>query len=125
QAAEALAAVETTSRGALGELRRVVGLLRQAEQPDPTLSPAPGLAHLPQLLEQVRSAGVQVDLDVRGGPRYLPQGMELSLYRIVQEALTNVVKHAGPARATVDISYAADAIGVEIVDDGRGRDSRP
>jgi signal transduction histidine kinase len=124
QAAEALAAVETTSRGALGELRRVVGLLRQAEQPDPTLSPAPGLGDLPQLLEQVRSAGVQVDLDVRGEPRYLPPGMELSLYRIVQEALTNVVKHAGPARARVDISYAADAIGVEVVDDGRGRDSR-
>jgi signal transduction histidine kinase len=124
QAAAALAAVETTSRGALGELRRVVGLLRQAEQPDPTLSPAPGLGDLPQLLEQVRSAGVQVDLDVRGEPRYLPPGMELSLYRIVQEALTNVVKHAGPARARVDISYAADAIGVEVVDDGRGRDSR-
>jgi signal transduction histidine kinase len=124
RAAEALDAVETTSRGALGELRRVVGLLRQAEQPDPALSPAPGLGDLPQLIDQVRAAGVPVELDVQREPSLLPQGMELSVYRIVQEALTNVVKHAGPARARVSISYAAGAMGVEIVDDGRGFDAR-
>jgi signal transduction histidine kinase len=124
RAAEALDAVETTSRGALGELRRVVGLLRQAEQPDPTLSPAPGLGDLPQLIDQVRAAGVPVELDVQGEPSLLPQGMELSVYRIVQEALTNVVKHAGPARARVSISYGAGAMEVEIVDDGRGFEPR-
>ncbi len=117
---QALAAVETTSRGALGELRRVVGLLRQGDHPSPDFAPAPGLGDLAQLVEQVRAAGVPVELDLRGEPACLPQGVELSLYRIVQEALTNVVKHAGPARAHVAISFASDAVEVEVVDDGRG-----
>ena len=117
---QALAAVETTSRDALAELRRVVGLLRQDDQSGLDLSPAPGLADLARLVDQVRSAGVPVELDVKGKPTSLAPGIELSVYRVVQEALTNVVKHAGPARARVVISYGADAIDVEIVDDGRG-----
>jgi signal transduction histidine kinase len=116
----ALESVETTSRGALGELRRVVGLLRQADQLSPALTPAPGLDDLGQLVEQVGAAGVPVKLDVRGEPISLAQGIELSVYRIVQEALTNVVKHAGPAHARVAISVAVDAVEVEVVDDGRG-----
>ncbi|HEX6475630.1 MAG TPA: sensor histidine kinase [Acidimicrobiales bacterium] len=116
----ALASVETTSRGALGELRRVVALLRQADQLSPALAPAPGLDDLGRLVEQVGAAGVPVELDLPGEPVSLPQGVELSVYRIVQEALTNVVKHAGPARARVAISVAVDAVDVEVVDDGRG-----
>jgi signal transduction histidine kinase len=121
---QALAAVETTSRSALGELRRVVSLLRQGDHPSPDFAPAPGLGDLSQLVEQVRAVGVPVELDLRGEPDCLPQGVELSLYRIVQEALTNVVKHAGPARARVAVSFASDAVEVEIVDDGRGSSSR-
>jgi signal transduction histidine kinase len=116
----ALEAVETTSRGALEELRRVVGLLRQADQRSPSLSPAPGLADLTQLAHQVRAAGVPVRLDFNGEPSSLPPAIELSVYRVVQEALTNVVKHAGPARAHVTINFETDAVKVEIVDDGRG-----
>lgn len=123
EARQALAAVETTSRGALGELRRVVGLLRQGDHPSPDFAPAPGLGDLTQLIEQVRAAGVPVELDLQGEPPCLSQGIELSLYRIVQEALTNVVKHAGPARAHVAISFASDTVEVEIVDDGRGATS--
>jgi signal transduction histidine kinase len=117
---QALAAVEATSRGALDELRRVVGLLRQDDQPELALSPAPGLSDLGLLVEQVRAAGVPVELEVNGEPTMLRPGIELSVYRVVQEALTNVVKHAGPATARVGISYGADAIDVEIVDTGRG-----
>jgi signal transduction histidine kinase len=116
----ALAAVEAASRDALAELRQVVGLLRQDERPALALSPAPGLADLGRLVDQVRSAGVPVELDVTGEPTTLPPGIELSVYRVVQEALTNVVKHAGPARARVVISYGTDTIDVEIVDTGRG-----
>jgi signal transduction histidine kinase len=116
----ALEAVETTGRDALEELRRVVALLRQADQRPQSLSPAPGLADLTQLADQVRAAGVPVQLDLKGEPSSLPQGVELSVYRVVQEALTNVVKHAGPTRARVGINIETDSVDVEIVDNGRG-----
>jgi signal transduction histidine kinase len=119
----ALEAVETTSRSALEELRRVVGLLRQPDQLSPALSPAPGLGDLAHLVEQVRAAGVPVELDLRGQPASLPPGVELSLYRIVQEALTNVVKHAGPASARVRISFEQSAVEIAVTDNGRGATS--
>jgi signal transduction histidine kinase len=120
EARQALAAVEATSRDALAELRRVVALLRHTDQLSPALSPAPGLGDLSPLVEQVRAAGVPVELDLRGDHPSVPQGVELSIYRIVQEALTNVVKHAGPARARVRISFQSDAVEVEVVDSGIG-----
>jgi signal transduction histidine kinase len=120
EARKALAAVETTSRDALTELRRVVGLLRHADQLSPALSPAPGLGDLPQLVDQVRAAGVPVELDLREEHDSMSQGVGLSVYRIVQEALTNVVKHAGPASALVRVVFETDAVDVEVVDNGLG-----
>jgi signal transduction histidine kinase len=78
------------------------------------------LARLDGLLEQVRAAGLQVDLTVEGTPRELPIGLDLSAYRIVQEALTNILKHAQASKASVHIRYEPDAIQLEVVDDGRG-----
>ena len=118
QARRALAAVETTSRSALDELRRVVGVLRTGEHGRPSLAPTPGIVDIPQLVEQVRGAGVPVEFDLRGPVVPLPASLELSVYRIVQEALTNVVKHAGRARAAVDVSFEPDAVVIEVVDDG-------
>lgn len=118
QSHAALSAVEATSRSALGDLRRVVGLLRQRDHPSPALSPTPGLRDLAQLAEQVRGAGVPVEIHVDDIGDPLPAGIELSIYRIVQEALTNVVKHAGPARARVDISFGDGAVDLQIANDG-------
>jgi signal transduction histidine kinase len=118
QARRALEAVETTSRSALDELRRVVGVLRTGEHGEPSLDPTPGIGDLPRLVEQVRAAGVPVQLELRGTEVPLPRSLELSVYRIVQEALTNVVKHAGPARAVVDVSFGPDAVVIDVVDDG-------
>jgi len=117
-ATEALSSIETTGRQALTELRRMLGMLRADD--DGSLDPQPGLASLEMLLTQVREAGLPVDLEVAGGPRTLPAGIDLSAYRIVQEALTNALRHAGPARATVRLRYEQDALDVEITDDGRG-----
>src|SRR5215471_175589 len=116
--AEVLGTIEQIGRGALTEMRRLVGMLR-SEEGDP-LAPQPGLADLQTLAEQVTEAGLPVDLRVEGEPRELPVGIELSAYRIVQEALTNALKHAGDARATVLVRYGADSLELEIVDDGSG-----
>ena len=115
---EVLATIEQIGRGALTEMRRLVGMLR-SDDGDP-LSPQPGLGDLPTLVGQVREAGLPIELHVEGEPRELPVGLELSAYRIVQEALTNALKHAGDARATVRVSYAPDSLELEIVDDGAG-----
>jgi signal transduction histidine kinase len=123
RAAEPLTAVEDAGRQALAELRRLLGILREdgagpVTGQDPMLSPQPGLDDLPPLLVSVREAGLPVDLTVLGEPRSLPAGIELAAYRIVQEALTNTLKHAGPARARVTIRHAPDAVLLEITDDG-------
>jgi signal transduction histidine kinase len=115
---EVLETVEQVGRGALTEMRRLVGMLR-SDQDDP-LAPQPGLRDLSLLVAQVREAGLPVELSVDGEPRELPVGLELSAYRIVQEALTNALKHAGEARATVHVRYAPDTLELEIVDDGGG-----
>jgi signal transduction histidine kinase len=117
---KALAAIEATSRAALTELRRLLGVLRQDSEPRASLAPVPGLANLEGLLAEVAKAGLAVKLRVEGRPAPLPTGLDLSAYRIVQEALTNVVKHAGPARAQVTIRYRDHEVAVEVTDDGRG-----
>jgi signal transduction histidine kinase len=120
EAAKALAAIETTSRSALEELRRLLGVLRQDSEPQGDLTPVPGLGDLDGLLAEVGKAGLAVRLQVRGTRPPLPAGVDLSAYRIVQEALTNVVKHAGPARAQVVVGYRDQDVTVEVTDDGRG-----
>jgi signal transduction histidine kinase len=120
EAAKALAAIEATSRAALTELRRLLGVLRQDSEPRGDLAPVPGLADLDSLLAEVAKAGLAVRLRVEGTPSQLPAGVDLSAYRIVQEALTNVVKHAGPARAQVRICYGDHDVAVEVTDNGRG-----
>jgi signal transduction histidine kinase len=120
EAAKALAAIEATSRAALTELRRLLGVLRQEGEPQGSLAPVPGLADLDSLLAEVAKAGLGVQLRVEGTPSPLPAGLDLSAYRIVQEALTNVVKHAGPARAQVVVGYRDQEVTVEVTDNGRG-----
>jgi signal transduction histidine kinase len=116
-AREALRAIESTGRGALAELRRLLGSVRGDGA---QYAPQPGLDRLDDLLDQVRTAGLAVSVTIEGRPRELPAGIDLSAYRIVQEALTNTLKHAGATRADVALRYADDELGVEIRDDGTG-----
>ena len=120
RAREAFVSITSSGRQALGELRRMLGLLRSAEG-EPLLGPQPGVRELRALAEQMRGVGLPVELSVEGEPRPLPAGVDLSAYRIVQEALTNTLKHAGPARAWVMVRYGSDDVELEVVDDGRGR----
>ena len=115
---ETLRTIEQIGRGALTEMRRLVGMLR--DDVDDPLAPQPRLRDLPVLVGQVREAGLPVDLRVEGEPRGLPVGLELSAYRIVQEALTNALKHAGDATAIVHVRYGPESLELEIVDDGAG-----
>ena len=125
EAAKALEAIEVTSRSALGDLRRVLALLRRDDDQEVAkLEPSPGLRELPSLLEQVRSAGVTVLMEVKGKAVGLPEGMDLTAYRIVQEALTNVVKHAGGATASVLVEYRPDFLVIEVADSGDGSGER-
>jgi signal transduction histidine kinase len=118
EARKALAAIETTSRSALNDLRRVLGVLRSDEPDEPSLVPAPGMAELDGLLDQCRAAGLNVSFHQHGRSVPVSPSLDLSLYRIIQEALTNVTKHAGTARASVDITYEDDAVIVSVVDEG-------
>jgi signal transduction histidine kinase len=127
QAHDAISAIESTGRQALAEMRRLVGVLRRGDEPT-SLDPQPQLADVGALVEQTREAGLPVALEVEGAPRPLPAGVDLSAYRIVQEALTNIRKHAGPASARVRVRYDPRSLEVEVVDDGRGaawRDGAP
>jgi signal transduction histidine kinase len=109
--------VRVTSHEALDEMRRLLGVLRG----DAELAPAPGLHDVEALAESLRTAGIPVTLTIDGTPTAVPAGVDLTAYRIVQEALTNVVKHAGPAvAAEVHVQYDAGAVIVEVTDDGRG-----
>jgi len=119
QVREAIATVEATGREALTELRRAVGVLRE-EGESVGLSPQPGVADLPSLVARAQEAGLSVELTMEGEPRPLPSGVDLSAYRIAQEALTNAFKHAGPAHAVVRVCYGTDVLEVQVVDDGRG-----
>ncbi|MBC2869899.1 sensor histidine kinase [Streptomyces mexicanus] len=149
-AREALTTIGTTSGEALAELRRMLGLLRAdgvagadggpdrggpdgargaAGEGGAVLEPAPGLDRLEEMVERVRAGGVPVDLTVRGEPRPLPSGVQLCVYRVVQEALTNVLKHAPGAHATVRLVYRAGEIEASVTDDGgageRGKEVDP
>jgi signal transduction histidine kinase len=115
---EVLQTIEQIGRGALTEMRRLVGMLRTDSSEG--LAPQPTLADLPTLMTQVGEAGLPVEFRVDGEPRELPVGIELSAYRIVQEALTNALKHAGRAQASVIVRYRPDSLELEIADDGAG-----
>jgi len=113
----ALEAVEAAGRTALAEMRRMLEVLRADEA---GVGPQPGLADLDRLVAQVRETGLPVEARMDGDERPLAAGMDLAAYRIIQEALTNVVKHAGNATARVAVSYEPQALDIEVVDDGRG-----
>jgi signal transduction histidine kinase len=118
QVREATDGIADLGRQAMKEVHRTLKLLRGDEAAE--LAPQPGLDELPDLLERTRSAGVGTELTVEGEPRPLAQSVDLSAYRIVQEALTNVVKHAGPANTKVTLGYRPDALELTIADSGNG-----
>jgi signal transduction histidine kinase len=120
QARAALEAISATSRGTLTELRRLLGVLRDGDG-NRASAPAPGMSDLPRLVDDVRAAGVPVSFTVTGSSVCVNAGVELSAYRVVQEALTNVMKHAGsPTRVDVGVEYRPGSLAIEVVDDGRG-----
>ncbi|HEV7177240.1 MAG TPA: histidine kinase [Solirubrobacteraceae bacterium] len=126
---ELLESVETSGRSALEELRRLLGLLSDEDREAP-LAPQPGVTEIPSLIEQVRHAGMNVELRVEGQPREISGGIAIAAYRIVQEALTNVLKHAGGASSRVVLCWRDFAIELEIIDDGSpdeltDREARP
>jgi signal transduction histidine kinase len=123
EAFKALVAVEETSRAALHDLRNVLGLLRQSDVVGPELEPAPTLDDLRDLIRRVRMAGVPVELFIDDRHRSLPPGLELSIYRIVQEALTNVVKHAHSAPTTVRIEALDGGVVIDVANRGVVRSS--
>jgi signal transduction histidine kinase len=116
---EALLAIERTGREALAEMSQLLGILRKEDE-GLALAPRPSLAQVDALVQTVRDAGVPVELRVEGEQTTLPPSIDVSGYRIVQEALTNVVKHAGRARASVVVRYDGPTVEVEITDDGPG-----
>ncbi|MCT2583373.1 sensor histidine kinase [Actinophytocola gossypii] len=115
EAREALRVIEDTSRGSLAEMRHLLGVLR-AEGDGAALAPAPGLAALPDLASRAADAGVSVTVEVGAGD--VPEGVGLSVYRIVQEAVTNVVRHAGPTRCRVTVTPTGEDVRVEVTNDG-------
>jgi signal transduction histidine kinase len=115
---EALLVVERTGREALAEMRRMVGVLRRPEEA-PALAPQPSLEHLQRLVDQTREAGLAVELRVEGEPVQLPVGLDLTAYRLVQEGLTNALKHAQATRAEVVVSYSDGHVEVVVSDNGR------
>ena len=122
RAVAAFDAISATGKEALTELRRLLGVLRT--DPAGPLAPQPGLAGLPELVSRCPEAGLPVALEVDGLPRPLPPGVDLSAYRIVQEALTNTLKHAGSARATVRVRYDDEAVEVQVRDERLGPPAR-
>jgi signal transduction histidine kinase len=112
--------INATSREALNEMRRMLGVLRADDDATAELAPAPTLADLRSLLASVEGTGAAIELDVTGDPATLSPALDLTAFRIVQEALTNVVKHAGPARVVVRLRYQSDQLEIEVDDDGRG-----
>ena len=119
KALEALASIEASSRQAVAELQRLPGFLRQEGEQD-TVAPQPDTSQIGKLVEHVRQAGLAVEMHVEGEPRSLPPSVDLSAYRIVQEALTNTLKHAGPATASLTIRYGPESIDIEVIDNGKG-----
>jgi signal transduction histidine kinase len=126
EAARALTSIEETSRCALHEIRALLGVLRDEETGarngtgPSTLVPAPGLADLDRLAERAGEAGVRVDLTVRGERPRLPAGLDLAAYRVIQEAVTNVIKHAATGQCQVTVDYQEDTLILEVTDNGGG-----
>jgi signal transduction histidine kinase len=114
----ALLAIKHASGDALAELRATLSMLRSGEAPP--REPAAGLDRLPSLVESSRAAGLPVDVVIEGDARPLPPAVDTAAFRIVQESLTNVIRHAGPARATVAVRHGDDGVEIEVTDDGRG-----
>ena len=121
RAREALAAIEATGRDALAELRRLLGVTGDGR----AITPQPGLPHLESLVDQVRSAGLTVDLAFEGGTEDVPAGVELSAYRVIQEALTNTLRHAFARRVWVFVRRRDGELEVEVLDDGAGPPATP
>ena len=119
RAEEAIVSIEGTGREALAEMRRLLGVLRRGDE-DLALAPQPSLSRVDALLARTRAAGLDVALERSGDDTPLPAGVDLAAYRVVQEALANVVRHAGAEHATVRLTYDPRAVVVEVVDDGRG-----
>jgi signal transduction histidine kinase len=120
-ARRALAVVEESSRTALAEMRRLVTVLRDADEAAPDLAPAPDLTRVHRLVAEVAAAGVQVDVRTEGDLAAVPAGVSLAAYRIVQEALTNVVRHVGPTRVHLRVAVDGDRVRLEVNDEGGGR----
>jgi signal transduction histidine kinase len=118
-AAEALQTIKTASKEGLRELRAILNVLRQADEADPT-QPAPGLAQIATLIDGAQRAGLSTTLAVTGPERPLPAAVDLAAYRIIQESLTNVIRHAGPATAAVSLAYDEDELRIEVTDTGCG-----
>jgi signal transduction histidine kinase len=118
-----LAVIRQSAEESLGEMRRLLGVLRE-DGAGSELAPQPGLSQLPGLVERARAAGVPVTLEVEGEPRPLPASLDLSAFRIVQEALTNVSKHAGGAPASVRVCWGDGTLGLRVLDAGTGRGVR-
>jgi signal transduction histidine kinase len=125
QARKSLRELVETTRHALDELRATVGLLRQSGDADTTAEPAPGLSRLPALVESFHRAALEVSVHVEGAARPLPPGLDLAAYRIVQESLTNVAKHAGTGSARVRLSWEPGHLTVVVADDGTGVRAMP
>jgi signal transduction histidine kinase len=123
-AAEALQAIKTASKDGLRELRAILNLLRQADESDP-IEPAPGTAQAATLIDRACRAGLQTTLTVTGTPVPLPAAVDLTAYRIIQESLTNAVRHAGPATATVSLCYRDDELRIDVADTGCGQPDGP
>ncbi len=115
-----LRAVEATARQTMGELRRLFGVLRSPDDLPP-LEPQPGLGQLPRLVERTRAAGLPLEIEVQGAPFDLPPGPDLTAYRIIQESLTNALKHAGPTTARVRLCYSPTKLVIQVHDGGNGR----
>jgi len=118
-AREALDSIETAGRQALGDIERMLGILRAPEE-EACCDVTPGLGQLETLCDQVREAGLPVELTVEGEARPLPASLDLTAYRIVQESLTNTLKHAGKTRATVSVRFEESSLALEVLDEGRG-----
>ncbi|WP_232050009.1 sensor histidine kinase [Actinoplanes sp. OR16] len=115
---EALRAIEQTSRSALTEIRRLLDVLRDDSSAD--LTPTPGTADLPELVRRTQPAGLRTDLTITG-TEDLPQALDLTIYRIVQESLTNVIKHAGASHCTITVAASGGSVRIDVTDDGGGR----
>jgi signal transduction histidine kinase len=125
EAVTALGAVEETARSAMQEMRQLLTVLRADDSPDASVSPTPGVEDLASLASEVTETGLPVELRVEGDTRSVSPGVGLSAYRIAQEALTNVIRHSGAARASVVVQYSDHDLVVEVRDDGRGSTAGP